>query len=315
MNKLVAIIIGGTGQFGVTISKLLLKKKYNVIITTRNLKKSLYLKKKNLNICKLNIYNKKEVKNIINKYNPNIIFYLAGQSSPVKSFKKKLETYRSNYLGCKIVLQTIKNEKINCKFLNAASSEMFGKIGGVIKINSLKKPNSPYGLAKLEAYKITQMFRSAYGLKTYNAIIFNTESFYRKNHFLIPKICKAAIKAKKYGTKTEFGDINISREWNWCEEQSKYLLKFLDREPQDFILSNGKKYTVAQMLKYAFSYFSLNYLNYISINKKYFRKNEVRNKNSDYLNSLKKNKIKRKVLIHGKKILELMIKNYIKNNN
>ena len=39
MKKIVAIIIGGTGQFGITISKKLLKKNYKVIITTRSKKK------------------------------------------------------------------------------------------------------------------------------------------------------------------------------------------------------------------------------------------------------------------------------------
>jgi len=45
VKKLVAIIIGGTGQFGITLSKKLLKKKYKVIITTRSeKKKKIFLK-------------------------------------------------------------------------------------------------------------------------------------------------------------------------------------------------------------------------------------------------------------------------------
>ena len=35
MKKSIAIIVGGTGQFGVLLGKKLLKKKYKVIITTR----------------------------------------------------------------------------------------------------------------------------------------------------------------------------------------------------------------------------------------------------------------------------------------
>ena len=45
MKKPNAIIVGGTGQFGITLSKQLLKKKIKVIITTRSLTKA----KKNLN--------------------------------------------------------------------------------------------------------------------------------------------------------------------------------------------------------------------------------------------------------------------------
>jgi len=315
MNKRVAIIVGGTGQFGISIAKLLLKKSYKIIITTRNLKKKINLKDKNLKINKLNIYNKNQIKNLFKKNNPYIIFFLAGQSSPVKSFKSKKETFKSNFLGCKKILEVIKNEKINCKFLNAASSEMFGKINGKIKISSPKKPTNPYGYAKLKSFEITKKYRLKNNLKTYNAIIFNTESYLREKNYLIPKICMAAIKAKKYGTKTEFGNINMSREWNWCDEQSKYLLKFLNKEPQDFILSNGKNYSIIQMLKYAFNYFSLDYLKYTSSNQKYFRIKDIKHKHSDHINCLKRNKIKRKMSVYGKKIIELMIKNFIKQKN
>ena len=57
MKKIVAIIIGGTGQFGITITKKLLKKNYKVIITTRSKKKFNSLLPK-IKLKHLNIYNK-----------------------------------------------------------------------------------------------------------------------------------------------------------------------------------------------------------------------------------------------------------------
>ena len=269
MKNLVTIIIGGTGQFGITTAKHLLKKKYKVIITTRSLNKHKNLIKSNNDIkfCKLNIYNKKKIKKIINKYNPNLIFYFAGQSSPKKSFTQKKETFKSNVKGCKNILEIIQKEKKDCKFLNAASCEMYGKIRGKIKLSSPKKPINPYGLAKVESFNITKMFRLKNNLKTYNAIIFNTESYLRNKKYLIPKICLAAINAKQHGTKTAFGNINVSREWNWCEEQSEYLLKFLQKKPQDFILSNGKNYTAKEMIKFAFDYIGKDYNKFIFIKK------------------------------------------------
>ena len=99
MKNLVAIIVGGTGQFGVITSEFLLKRNYKVIITTRsiNKKKKLFKKHKNLSLYRLNIYNKKKINKLLNKYKPNLVFYFAGQSSPAKSFLYKKETYRSNF--------------------------------------------------------------------------------------------------------------------------------------------------------------------------------------------------------------------------
>ena len=317
MKKLTAIIVGGTGQFGIVTSKFLLKKNYKITITSRSaskFKKKFFEKNKNLSFNKLDIYDEKKIESLLLRIKPNIVFYYAAQSSVAKSFLKKKETYRSIVVGCKNFLKIIKKSKLNCKFVNAASSEIYGKIKHKISVDTKKKPISPYGYSKLKSFEITKLYRKKYNLPTYNAVIFNTESIFRDKSYLIPKICHAAINSKKYNKKTKFGNINISREWNWCDEQVKYLLKFISKEPQDFILSNGKSYSAVQMLKFAFSYFNLNYKNYILLNsKKYLRSVEIAKNKSNAKKCLKRNKINRTNKIFGEKIIIKLIKYYLKN--
>ncbi len=126
MKKSIAIIVGGTGQFGVLLAEKLLKKKYKVIITTRSVIKAKKKIKKKINFKKLNVLVKNQIKNLLLKNKPKIIFYSAGQSSPGKSFKNKKETYLSNYIGCKNFLEIIKNYKIESKFVNFSSCEIYG---------------------------------------------------------------------------------------------------------------------------------------------------------------------------------------------
>ena len=92
MKDKISIIAGGSGQFGVYLSQFLLKKGYKIIITTRNVKlakKKINFKDKNLVLTKLNVLKKKEIKKLIFKYSPKLVFYFASQSSPKISFKKK----------------------------------------------------------------------------------------------------------------------------------------------------------------------------------------------------------------------------------
>ena len=170
MKNSVAIIVGGTGQFGIITSEFLLKKNYKVIITTRsiNKKKKLFKKHKNLRFYKLNIYNKKKINKLLHKYKPSLVLYFAGQSSPAKSFLYKKETYKSNFLGCKNFLDVILKNNYNCKFVNASSCEMYGKINNKIKVFSIKKPINPYGLSKLKSFEITKKYREIHNIKTYN---------------------------------------------------------------------------------------------------------------------------------------------------
>lgn len=314
MEKKISIIVGGSGQFGITLSKQLLKKNHIVVVTTRNIAKAnkkINIKHKNLKIVKLNILKLDQINKIIKKYCPKFIFYFASQSSPNLSFKKKNETHLSNYNGCKNFLEKIKINKLNCKFVNASSSEIFSNTNKKLNINSNKKPISPYGNSKLLAYKLTKYYRTKYKMKTYNAIIFNTESYYRDKNYLIPKICIAAIRAYKFNEQTAFGNINIAREWNWCEEQVKYLIKFLSKEPKDFLLSNQKLFSAKEMLRYAFEYFGLNYQNFISLKNKFLRPKDfiIRRSNSSLI--FKKNNINFAYKVYGKRIIYKLIRYYI----
>jgi GDPmannose 4,6-dehydratase len=314
MKKLVAIIVGGTGQLGIITSNLLLKQNYKVIITSRSIAKIGKIKKhKNLVCIKLNIYNTIAITKLLKKFKPNLIFYYAGQSSPSKSFYQKTETYKSNYLGCKNFLDIIRKNEINCKFINASSCEIYGNLKNRINISSSKKPVNPYGFAKLKSFEITKKFRNNYNIKSYNAVIFNTESFFRKKNFLIPKICLAAISAKNEKKKTRFGNLKISREWNWGPEQITYLLRFIKKKPQDFLLSNGKSYSAIDMLKFAFQYFNLDYKKYILKNDKLLlRQKDILSKKSNWKSCLKRNKIEREIKIYGKKLIISLIKHYQK---
>ena len=59
MKNKSAIIIGASGQYGIILANLLIKKKYKVLSTTRSIRKLNILKKKypNLNFINFNIYN------------------------------------------------------------------------------------------------------------------------------------------------------------------------------------------------------------------------------------------------------------------
>lgn len=303
-NKCHSLIIGGTGQFGLTLKNQLNKKNKKVIITSRY--------KNKFYTVKLNIFNKSNIEKIIKKYLPKNIFYLAGQSSPSISFKKKKETIESNYIGCKNVLEVVYRVDKNINFVYAASSEIYGKVRGKISLRTKKFPVNPYGIGKLKGFNITKLYREKFKLKSYNAIIFNTESIHRNKNFFIPKVCMAAINAHKFKKKTGFGNIDIEREWNWCEDQCELLIKFLKKKPQDFIISNGKCLSARKMLKFAFEYFKLDYKKYIFIDKKLLRPVDVKIKKSEFDVSLKKNGIKKKKFVYGKKLIYLIIKNYLK---
>ena len=57
------MIIGGTGQYGITLSKILIKKNFKTLITSRSIKKIRLLKKKypKIDFIKLSIYDHNKI--------------------------------------------------------------------------------------------------------------------------------------------------------------------------------------------------------------------------------------------------------------
>ena len=311
------LIVGGSGQFGICLSQILLKKNHDISITTRSVsktkKKFRDLKIKKIKVINLNILNKNQILKVLKK-NYDYIFYFAGQSSPSVSFKKKNQTFKSNYIGCKNFLEGLKTLNLKSKFFNSSSSEIFSETRRKITIKSKKKPISPYGVAKLLSFNLTKKFRNIDNLNAYNFVFFNSESIFREKSYLISKICLAAINAKNFDKKTDFGNLNVIREWNWCEEQCYLITKCLIKKPNDFILSNGKEYSGYQMLDYAFQYFKLNFRKFVKIKKKYYRKKDFKFKRSDFNKNIKNIDPDWRPKIFEKKIVYKLINYYTKNN-
>lgn len=312
-----ALIVGGTGQIGIYLANELLKKKYKIFISTRKitLDKKNKLKiiniDKKVNLVKLNLYKKREISDLIKKINPNIIFYLAGQSSVAKSFKKPKETIASNFNGCKNFLEILKKNKFLGKFINIASSEIFGNQKGLKSLKKKLKPISPYGKAKLKSFNLTKNFRRKFKLKTYNAIIFNCESILRPKNFVIPKICLSAIKAfNGYKKKTEFGNLDVIRDWGWVEEYVKAIYKITLHQPDDIIIATGKYFRLKDLIRYAYDFFGLNWKDHVIETNKLKRPKEIRVvKVSTYQTF---NKIGWKAKIYAKNIVIKLIKYYLK---
>ena len=77
---------------------------------------------------------------------------------------------------------------------------------------------------------------------------------------------------QNFDKKTDFGKLDVIREWNWCEEQCYLITKCLIKKSNDFILSNGKEYSGYQMLNYAFQYFKLILENLLKLKKNIIEK-------------------------------------------
>ena len=284
------ILIVGSGVLGTYLAKELINNRNNIIITTRYLKKN-YNNFRKLKIqsrvkfVKLDILNKVQIKKIIRKFNPISIYYFAGQSSMVKSYKDIKSTVDSNYIGAKNFLTVIKEKNLKTKFFKANSGYIFKNNKNKINLKcKFTNTQNPYVRAQINAYKIVKSFRENFKINSYNIIFFNIESPLRNKNFIFLKACLAAKNKKKISV----GNLEIIRDFSWAPEIMKGLSYASKIKPCDLIFGSGRGMSIRELIKKIFKYKNLKYNKFIKINRDLFRKEDKKIMISDVSSTIKK---------------------------
>ena len=251
--KKVALITGVNGQDGAYLAQFLLKKNYKVIGTTKNSSRSknwrlerLKINKKIIN-CKLNLNNKKNINYIFKKYKFDEVYNLAGHSIVTTSFKNYFNTANSTAMGVIRILDAIKKINRKIKFYQATTSEIFGDSRKKFQNEKTNfNPKNPYAISKLFAHLMTRNFREYHNIYAVSGILFNHESPLRGEEFVTRKIVKGLINIlNKKQQILKVGNLDSKRDWGFAKEYTQVMWKMMQqKEPQDFVISTGKAYSV-----------------------------------------------------------------------
>jgi len=314
-KKKVGLIFGISGQDGSYLAHLLLKKKYTVIGITRkktnkNLFRLINLKIINkIKILKGSALNVKFLQKLI-KNNSSIkeIYYLAGDSSVVNSFKRPDLSLTSNTFGIINILTSVKNLNKKIKIYNAASGQFFGNNKkNYFNEKSQIDPQSPYGISKAAGYWMTKIYRENYNLYACSGILFNHESPLRSSEFVTKKIINTALKMKDNNKlNLHLGDIDVYRDWGWAPEYVEAMWLMLQQKiPLDFVIGTGKKHSIREFVYEVFKLLKIN-KNRLKFNTKALkRKKDIKSYKANITLIMKKLKWKPRILF--KQIIFKMI--------
>ena len=263
MERKVAFLTGITGQDGSYLAELLLDKGYDVhaivrrasIFTTARIEH--LLTNKNLFTHYGDLADSSNLHRLISEINPTEIYNLGAQSHVSVSFEVPEYTAEVTGIGTVRILDAIRDSKVNCRFYQASTSELFGGLPGTEPQNETTPfyPKSPYGAAKLYAYWVTVNYRESYDMFACNGILFNHESPRRGETFVTKKITKAA--ARIFQGKQErltLGNIDAKRDWGHARDFVEAMWMMLQQdEPKDYVIATGKTYTVRDFVNLAFN--------------------------------------------------------------
>ncbi len=259
------LITGVTGQDGSYLAEMLLEKGYEVHAIIR--RSSSFNTGRIDHIINNEQFNERfffhhgdvtdasNLNRLLEKIEPNEIYNLAAQSHVKVSFDIPDYTAQVDALGTLRFLDAIRETRIDTKFYQASTSELFGKVQETPQTEKTPfYPRSPYGVAKLYGYWIIVNYREAYNLFACNGILFNHESPRRGETFVTRKITRAAARIKEgLQNKLLLGNLDAKRDWGYAPEYCEGMWLMIQQDsPDDFILATGEQHTVREFVELAF---------------------------------------------------------------
>jgi GDPmannose 4,6-dehydratase len=284
-----ALITGITGQDGSYLAELLLEKGYDVhgIIrraSTFNTSRIDHLyQDPHINGVRLHLHygdlsDSLNLTRLIDRVSPDEIYHLGAQSHVRVSFDIPENTGDVVALGTIRILEAIREAKVQAKFYQASSSEMFGKVQAVPQTETTPFwPRSPYAVAKVYAFWATVNYRESYGMHASNGILFNHESPRRGETFVTRKITRA-VAAIKLGKQKELylGNLDSKRDWGYAPEYVEGMWRMLQQpESDDYVLATNETHSVQEFVEKAFAHVGLDWKEHVKYDARYERPAEV----------------------------------------
>ncbi len=247
-NNSTLLVTGGSGFIGTSlIIKLLEMRKFNII----NLDKLSYSSDNtgideylsinnnhslNYRFIKADLRNKDQVKSIIQKIKPDIVFHLAAETHVDRSIDNPRLFLESNVIGTFNLLEAsfqyweqLQNAKKELfRFIHISTDEVFGTLGSEGSFNELSNysPNSPYSASKASSDHFVRAFHHTYG---FPINIINCSNNFGKWQFpekFIPLIINKAISGQKIPI---YGDGLNVRDWLYVEDHVEALILVMEK--------------------------------------------------------------------------------------
>ena len=290
----VALITGINGQDGSYLAEFLLEKGYEVWGTVKRNSVAENQTSRLDNIYpqllgKLqyaDLTDTASLISVIQQCQPDEIYNLAAQSHVRISFDQPIYTAQATGVGVLNLLEAIRLTKPDAKMYQASSSEMFGNNideDGFQRETTPLAPVSPYGCAKVYAYNICNNYKNSYNMFVSNGILFNHESPRRGTNFVTNKVVKGAVMISK-GLKDNLalGNLDATRDWGHAKDYVKAMWLMLQQDkPDNFICSTGASHSVKNLVEYTFSKLGLNWEDYVTLDPKFLRPEELEDLKGD----------------------------------
>lgn len=250
------LVTGAAGFIGSTLCEKLLGKNYSVTgIDSFTDYYSKKIKEDNLKVSLRNPFFRfvkrdileTDLKNLLKGF--DFIFHQAAQAGVRGSWGKNFGSYtRNNILGTQKLLEALKGKRIK-KFIYASSSSVYGDVDDLpITENTLPRPVSPYGVTKLAAEHLVNLYCGNYGIPVVSLRYFSVYGPRQRPDMAFNKFIKAMLNNEQI---TVYGDGNQTRDFTYIDDivRVNILAMKYGKNGEVFNVGGGSNITVKKVIR------------------------------------------------------------------
>jgi GDP-4-dehydro-6-deoxy-D-mannose reductase len=194
----------------------------------------------------------KLVQQIVQDFQPDRVFHLAGLAYPAESRERARDYYLVNVQGAVNLLEALRLVCPQARLLLVSSAEVYGAshASSAITEDVAPRPLNHYGMSKLLAEQVALEYRRQFGIWTVIVRSFNHSGPGQSDRFVISDFCKQIAEAElrmarqpRAGAKIQVGNLGAERDFldvrDVVDAYAKLMEKGVDGEIYNVCAGEG----------------------------------------------------------------------------
>ena len=258
------LLIGATGFIGYNLAHYLVRRGEKVIGTFVHRSKDQVFDPR-ITLVHCDVTKQTEVNQVLRRFLPDYIYYLAAQSSVRHAWLKPVEAIEINFLGGARLLEAAKRFIPKVRILIFSSCTTYGfsyDSGKQLNEEACLKPKDPYSISKTAIDSFAQLYARVYGLHICVVRLANLTGPGQSTVFSIPNFASqiARLELRKSPHVLEVGNLTVERDYLDIRDgvPALYLAMKKGRKGEAYNIASGKSRTLQSVLKNLISLSRLN---------------------------------------------------------
>lgn len=200
----------------------------------------------------LDVRNGEDVRSLIERELPDVIFHFSGQAYVQRSFQEPELTHAINYMGTLHILEATRRSSPHTKVIFAGSGTEYGEPSEIpTPESSPLAPTSPYAASKAAAELLCQQHALAHGTQVFRLRIFGTTGVGKKGDFCNDVASRVADAERSGGGVVKVGRLDVRRDIVDVSDFVRAAEVILDHGDagRPYNVGSGQAYLVSDLLQ------------------------------------------------------------------